>query len=137
MLLQVVFFMMFCLCLLVEEIPAHTESEYSLVKWIVGRKEVVAVALTCIYMAHHHEETSVLQVEIGVYINQRIVAHLGTAVAGLNTILSKSRAIVGCIILGEVACIGTEVALKHSCNLESQIQIGVDIEIGHWYNVVV
>ena len=121
MLLQVVFFMMFCLCLLVEEIPAHTESEYSFVKWIVGRKEVVAVALTCIYVAHHHEETSVLQVEVGVYINQRIVAHLGTAVASLNTILSKSRAIVGCIILGEVACIGTEVALKHSCNLESQI----------------
>ena len=137
MLLQVVFFMMFCLRLLVEEIPAHTESEYSLVKRIVGRKEVVAVALTCIYMAHHHEEACVLQVEVGVYINQRIVAHLGTAVAGLNTILSESRAIVGCIILGEVACIGTEVALKHSCNLESQIQIGVDIEIGHWYNVVV
>ena len=121
MLLQVVFFMMFCLCLLVEEIPAHTESEYSFVKWIVGRKEVVAVALTCIYVAHHHEEACVLQVEVGVYINQRIVAHLGTAVAGLNTILSKSRAIVGCIILGEVACIGTEVALKHSCYLESQI----------------
>ena len=137
MLLQVVFFMMFCLCLLVEEIPAHTESEYSLVKWIVGRKEVVAVALTCIYVAHHYEEACVLQVEIGVYINQRIVAHLGTAGAGLNTLLSESWAIVGRIILGEVACIGTEVALKHSCNLESQIQIGVDIEIGHRYNVVV
>ena len=137
MLLQVVFVMMFCLRLLVEEVPAHTKSEYSLVKRIVGCEEVVAVALTCIYVAHHHEEACVLQVEVGVYINQRIVAHLGTAVASLNTILSKSRAIVGRIILGEVACIGTEVALKHSCNLESQIQIGVDIEIGHWYNVVV
>ena len=123
--------------LLVEEVPAYAESEYSFVKRIVGCEEVVAVALACIDMAHHHEEAGVLQVEVGINVHQRIVAHLSAVVAVLYTILSKSRTIVGCLVLGEVACVGTEVALQNPRNLESQIQIGVDVEVGHRYDVVV
>ena len=51
---------------LVEEVPAYTHSENSLVHRIVRGEEVVLVALTCIEVAHHHEEAGVLDVNIGV-----------------------------------------------------------------------
>ena len=61
---------------LVEEVPAYTHSENSLVHRIVRGEEVVLVALTCIQMAHHHEEAGVLDVNIGIGIDDRVVAHL-------------------------------------------------------------
>ena len=44
-------------------------------------KEVVLVSLTCIQVAHHHEEAGVLDVYVGVGIDDRVVAHLQVLVA--------------------------------------------------------
>ena len=104
---------------LVVEVPADTKSEYALVEWIVRCKEIVGFALSCIDMTHHHEESCALQVEVGVNIHDRVVAHFCAIVARLNSILSESRAVVGCVILCEESCIGSEVAFQHACNLES------------------
>ena len=86
-------------------------------------EEVGAVAAACVHMTHHHEEASMLQAEIGVDVHKRIVAHLRLARACLHGILSESRTIVGCVVLSEVACVSTEVALQNPRNLESQIQM--------------
>ena len=66
---------------LVEEVPAYTHSENSLVHRIVRGEEVVLVALSCIQMAHHHEEAGVLDVNIGVCIHDRVVTHFHVLVA--------------------------------------------------------
>ena len=104
---------------LVVEVPADTKSEYALVERVVWCKEVVGLALSCIDMTHHHEESRALQVEVGINIHYRVVAHFCAIVARLNSILSESRAVVGCVILCEESCIGSEVAFQHTCNLES------------------
>lgn len=122
---------------LVVEVPADTKSEYALVERVVWCKEVVGLALSCIDMTHHHEESRALQVEVGINIHDRVVAHFCAIVARLNGILSESRAVVGCVILCEESCIGSEVAFQHTRNLESEEQIGVDVEVGHGQSHVV
>jgi hypothetical protein len=44
-------------------------------------EEVVLVALSCIDVAHHYEETGVLDVNVGVNIDDRIVAYLYVVLA--------------------------------------------------------
>lgn len=59
-------------------------------------KEVVLVSLTCIQVAHHHEESGVLDVYVGVGIDDRVVTHLHVLVAiALHGVLSYIRRIVG------------------------------------------
>ena len=104
---------------LVVEVPADTKSEYALVERVVWCKEVVGLALSCIDMTHHHEESRALQVEVGINIHDRVVAHFRSVLASLYCILSECGTVVGCIILCEESCIGSEVAFQHACNLES------------------
>ena len=89
-------------------------------------EEIVAVALPGVHVAHHHKEASVLKVEVGIDIHHRIVAHFCAAVAFLHGELSESRTVVGCVILGEVACVGSEITFQHFCNLKPKIDVGVD-----------
>ena len=105
--------------ILVVEVPADTKSEYTLVERIVRCKEIVGFALSCIDMTHHHEESCALQVEVGVNIHDRVVAHFCSVFASLYCILSQCGAVVWFIILCEESCIGSEVAFQHTCNLES------------------
>ena len=60
----------------VEEIPRHTKAEDAVVQRVVGREEVVAVAT--VHMTHHDEETGVLQMEIGIYVHNGVVADVHT-----------------------------------------------------------
>ena len=122
---------------LVVEVPADTKSEYALVEWIVRCKEIVGFALSCIDMAHHHEESCALQVEVGVNIHDRVVAHFRSVLASLYCILSECGTVVGCIILCEESCIGSKVAFQHTCNLESEEQIGVDVKVWYWQSHIV
>ena len=69
--------------------------------------------------------------EIGVHIHKRIVAYLRLAWTILHGILSESRTIVGCVVVGEVMRIGTKVALQHARYHKAQVQIGVDVQSGH------
>ena len=45
---------------LIEEIPAETEAEDTVVEGIVGGKKILPVTASGIYMTHHDEETCML-----------------------------------------------------------------------------
>ena len=77
---------------LIEEVPTYSNTEHSLVHRIMRSEEVVLVALSCIDVAHHYEETGVLDVNVGVNIDDRIVAYLYVVLAvALYRILSHIR----------------------------------------------
>ena len=103
----------------------------------MGCEEILSVAAARIDVTHHHEEAGMLQVEVGVDVDERIVARLHTVVACLHGILSERRTVVGGIILCEVASVGTKVAFQHLCNLEAQVEVGVDVEVWHGQHIVV
>ena len=92
---------------LVEEVPADTKSEHSLIERVVRRKEIC------------------------VYVHDRVVAHFCAVVALLYGILSECWIVVGSIVLCEESCIGSEVAFQYTCNLEPQEQICVYVNVGH------
>ena len=95
-------------------------------------KEVVLVTLTCIQVAHHHEEAGVLDVYVGVGIDDRVVAHLDVLVAiALYGVLSYIRRIVGCLVACEVSGICTQLDVEHLHHLELDEQVGVYIEVWH------
>ena len=73
----------------------------------MGSEEIVFLAYAGIDVAHHHEETGVLEVEIGIDVDDRAVADLHLAVVGLYGVLSDARHIFRCVVLGEVAEVTT------------------------------
>ena len=50
-----------CINSSVKEVPAHTKPEYPLIEWIVGGEEIVGLTVACIDVAHHDEETGMLE----------------------------------------------------------------------------
>ncbi len=100
-------------------------------------EEVVLVALSCIDMAHHYEETGVLDVNVGVNIDDRIVAYLYVVLAvALYRILSHIRCIVGSFIACKVAHVSTQVYVQHLYYLELDVEVGVGIEGWYWQNTL-
>ena len=73
---------------LVIEIPTYTEAEYALVQRVVRGEKIIARTATSIYVAHHHKEACLLQMEVGIDVNDRIFAHLRFVIASLHSILS-------------------------------------------------
>ena len=122
---------------LVEEVPTHTESEHPLIEWVVRSEEICPVALSCIHMTHHYEETRVLQMKIGIYVHHRVVAHLRSVVSRLYGILSEGRTVVRRIIFCEIPSVGAKIAFQYVGNFEFQIQISVYVEIRNRYDVIV
>ena len=91
---------------LVEEIPADTHSEYSTVKRVVRGEEIVFVALSCIDVTHHHKESCMLDVNIGVSVDNRVVSYLHVVLTiALYYILSHVWGIVRCLVTGEIASV--------------------------------
>lgn len=45
---------------LIEEIPAQTETKYTVVKRVVGGEKIVLIAQSRINMTHHYKESSTL-----------------------------------------------------------------------------
>lgn len=45
---------------LIEEIPAQTETKYTVVKRVVGGEKIVLIAQSRINMTHHYKEPSTL-----------------------------------------------------------------------------
>ena len=93
-------------------------------------------------MTHHHEEASVLQVEVGVGIDDGSISRFHPIVVARGShfllgILSDGRAVVGRVIRGEEAGIGTEIDAQHAGNLESQEKIGVNVQVGHGNRVLI
>ena len=71
-------------------------------------------------MTHHDEETGVLEVEVGINVNNRTIANFRSVIAFLHGELSQSGTIVGSIIFGEEEYVGSEVATQHFGYLETQ-----------------
>ena len=60
----------------VVEVPAQSEAEDASVKRIVRCQEILLAAASSVYVAHHYEEASAFEVEVGVCVDYRIVAGL-------------------------------------------------------------
>ena len=129
--------------ILIEEIPTNAETEYTFVERIMGSKEVCFVETSGVYMAVHGEKARVLKMEVGIYVDERIVSYFHSAVGAVGCgiclygVLPQCRTVVGCIVLGEVACIGSEIAFQHARNLETQVEIGVNVEVGYGQYVLI
>ena len=109
----------------------------------MGSKEVCFVETSGVYMAVHGEKARVLKMEVGIYVDERIVSYFHSAVGAVGCgiclygVLPQCRTVVGCIVLGEVACIGSEIAFQHARNLETQVEIGVNVEVGYGQYVLI
>ena len=103
----------------------------------MGREEVFTRTATGIDMAHHDKEACVLEVEIGIDIHDGISAKFDTTrFILLYGELSESGCIVGCFILGEESHVGSEIAFQHLCDLELEIEIGVQVECGNRQDIL-
>ena len=93
-------------------------------------------ACTGIDMTHHHEETCLLEVHVGIDIHQWIIAHLniGAAIV-LNGKLTDGGTIVQGLVLGEIAHVATKVNTQHTGYLEPQVEVGIYIQVGHGDNL--
>ena len=58
----------------VVEVPAQSEAEDASVKRIVRCQEILLAAASSVYEAHHYEEASAFEVEVGVCVHYRIVS---------------------------------------------------------------
>lgn len=98
-------------------------------------EEVVLVALSCIDMAHHYEETGVLDVNVGVNIDDRIVAYLYVVLAvALYRILSHIN--LNNQTSQRSNAMHTQVYVQHLYYLELDVEVGVGIEGWYWQNTL-
>ena len=82
-----------------------------------------------VHMAHHHKEPRMLEEEVGIHIDNGVVASLHPAVCiFLHGKLCDARNEVGGVVFGEIPCIGAQVTVEHLGNLETQIQVGICIQ---------
>ena len=58
----------------VVEVPAQSEAEDASVKRIVRCQEILLAAASSVYVAHHYDEASAYEVEVGVCVHYRIVS---------------------------------------------------------------
>ncbi len=112
----------------IKEVPAYSKAEDTPVQRVMWCKEVHTVAVVGIDVAHHNKEACALQMEVGIDIHNRIVSHLRAALTFLHGKLSESRAVIGCVVLREETCVGTQIAFQNMGELEPQVQVRVDIQ---------
>src|SRR5574344_450700 len=81
-------------------------------------------------MTIHHKESCMLQVEISIYIDQRIIANLRALVSTipLNRILSQRRCIFRSFIFCKIPDVTTQFCCPDMCNLKLQIEVTINIE---------
>ena len=94
-------------------------------------EEIVGLSVAGIDVAHHHEETGVLKMEVHVGIDYRVVANLCALLSRLYGILSHQWTVVRSIVFCEEPHVGTQVTLKHLGYLEAEIQICIYVQ--RWY----
>ena len=120
----------------VEEVPADTESENPLVQRIMRCKEIVA-SVTAVHVREHYEETGVLELEVGVGIENRIIPDLCTACFRLLYAESPdARDILRGIIVREIAAVHTEVDIQYTGGSEPYEEVAVGIEERDRKNVI-
>jgi len=114
---------------LIIEIPTKSKSQDAVIERIMRGKKIHLIATTGIDMTHHHKEASLLKMEVGIDIEDGIIADLNTIGPFLNSILAQTRSIVRCVVLGKISYVSAEVALQDFSDFEAKIEIGVHIKL--------
>ena len=92
---------------LIVEIPVESDAQDASVDGVVRSKEIVALP-AAIDVAHHYVEAACLQLEIGVYVADRVVSNLGSdCFILLNHIRLHLRAVFRSVVFGEISYVGT------------------------------
>ena len=108
-------------------------SSGGMVHWIVRHSEILLVSLSCIDVAHHSEEATALEHEVGIDIHEWIVTNLCLyGVVCLNSELSETWHILRSIVLGKVGYGCSEMAFQHLGNLEVKIEVAPHVELWQW-----
>ena len=94
-------------------------------------EEIVGLSVAGIDVAHHHEETGVLKMEVHVSVDYRVVANLSALLSRLYGILSHQWTVVRSVVFREEPHVGTQVTLKHLGFLEAELQICIYVQ--SWY----
>ena len=86
----------------IEEIPGDAQMEDGAIEGIVRREERHAVEVLAQHVGHHHEESGMLQMQVGIDVDEGEVAQLYAAVIVLlHGILVELWQEVGGVVLGE------------------------------------
>lgn len=75
---------------LIIEIPTKSKSQDAVIERIMRGEKIHLIATTGIDMTHHHKEASLLKMEVGIDIEDGIIADLNTIGALLNSILAQT-----------------------------------------------
>ena len=86
----------------IEKVPRYSQAEQGAVERIVGGEEHLAAEVGGRGVAHHDKEACVLQVEVGIGVDEGEVAQLSAAVdVLLHSKLVELRQEVWGVVLGE------------------------------------
>jgi len=92
---------------LIVEIPGQAELQDVLIDGVMGRQEEILVALPCIDVMHHDEETGTFQLEVGIDIHDRVGTDGNGVLLILQVKLLNRWGVGWGVILREDAYIGT------------------------------
>jgi len=83
-------------------------------------------------MAHHDEEATLLEAEIGIDIDYGVIAYLGAkGVVFLYAVTSCLRTVFWGVVLGEPAHVGSEMHAEDAGDGEIEIEVGPVVEGWH------
>ena len=103
----------------------------------MGNEEGIACSALVVDVGGHDVEAGVLEVEIGIDVDDGIIAHLHAGGLVLYAILSDDGAIGGAVIFGEIAEVGTQLGQEDFGKTEFEVEIGVGVEGGHGQHILV
>ena len=85
------------------------------------------------YCSCTDKDAGVLDVNIGVGIDDRVVAHLHVLLAvALHGILTDVRRIIRSLVAGEVSGISTQLDIQYLYHLEFDEEVSIYVEVWHW-----
>lgn len=92
---------------LVVEIPVESDAQDASVDGVVRSKEIVALP-AAVDVAHHYVEAACLQLEIGVYVADRVVSYLcSDGIVLLDYVRLHLRTVFRSVVFGEISYVGT------------------------------
>ena len=104
----------------------------------MGHEEGHAVEVSTRGIVHHDEEACMLQVQVGIDVDEREIAQLLAAVGVLlNGKLVQLGQEVGRVILAEPRARGAQLHAQHAGHHELQIQVGEYVQLGQGHHVLV
>jgi len=106
---------------LVVEIPTDAHVYALGIDGIARSPEVSTVGL--VGMIVLNIESCALQVEVGVYTHDGVVAHFHLVVGVLHHVLAHDGRVVGSVVLGEVFEVGTQFYVEHVSISETYVHV--------------